>query len=61
MANIAVPKQKNNPTNTYEKTSALKEQIAKEAYQLYLERGGHDGYDHEDWLRAEVIIESRNQ
>jgi hypothetical protein len=59
MASIAALGQKSDPANTFEKTSALKEQIAKEAYQLYLERGGHDGYDHEDWLRAEVIVESR--
>jgi hypothetical protein len=29
------------------------EQIAQRAYELYLERGGIDGYDREDWLRAE--------
>ena len=29
------------------------ERIAQRAYELYLERGGIDGYDTEDWLRAE--------
>jgi len=27
--------------------------IAERAYQLYLERGRVDGFDREDWLRAE--------
>ena len=27
--------------------------VAKRAYQLYLERGRVDGFDREDWLRAE--------
>jgi DUF2934 family protein len=27
--------------------------IAKGAYQIYLERGRVDGFDREDWLRAE--------
>ncbi len=29
------------------------EDIAKRAYELYLERGRADGFDREDWLRAE--------
>ena len=29
------------------------EQIEKRAYELYLERGGEDGHDFEDWLAAE--------
>jgi hypothetical protein len=27
--------------------------VAERAYQLYLERGRVDGFDREDWLRAE--------
>jgi hypothetical protein len=29
------------------------EQIEKRAYELYLERGGKDGHDLEDWLAAQ--------
>jgi hypothetical protein len=29
------------------------EQIAQRAFGLYLERGGEDGHDLEDWLAAE--------
>ncbi len=30
-----------------------REQIAKRAYEIYIERGGTHGYDIEDWLQAE--------
>ena len=36
-----------------EHTLPLKEQIAARAYELYLQRGGEDGHDLEDWLIAE--------
>lgn len=32
------------------------DEIARRAYELYLERGGLDGYDLEDWLRAEAEL-----
>ncbi|MEQ1679603.1 MAG: DUF2934 domain-containing protein [Nitrospira sp.] len=31
----------------------LREQIAKRAYELYLERGCRQGWDVEDWIDAE--------
>lgn len=34
----------------------VEEQIRSRAYQLYEERGRLDGYDVEDWLRAEAEI-----
>ena len=37
-----------------ERTPAQQQQIAERAYQLFQERGGHHGYHHEDWLRAEA-------
>jgi Protein of unknown function (DUF2934) len=52
-------------TNEIEKTStktrkprktkahATHEQIAARAYEIYLERGGTGGNQHEDWVRAE--------
>lgn len=32
------------------------QQIAIAAYHLYIERGGTDGHDLEDWLRAEDLL-----
>ena len=32
--------------------------IAKRSYELFLERGGADGHDVEDWLRAEAELRS---
>ena len=29
------------------------EEIARRAYELYIQRGGEDGKDVEDWVRAE--------
>jgi len=34
------------------------EQIAEAAYHRYLERGGQDGYDFDDWLDAERSLRS---
>ncbi len=34
----------------------LERQICQRAYQLYQERGGEDGRDLDDWLRAEAEI-----
>jgi hypothetical protein len=34
-------------------------EVAKEAYGLFLERGGAHGHDVEDWLRAEQILRER--
>ncbi len=49
-----------------EKVSAMtsgvpaEDEIRARAYELYLQRGGEDGHDNEDWLRAEEEI-SRNR
>jgi len=40
------------PTPTYE-------QIAEAAYHRYLQRGGQDGFDFDDWLHAERSLRSR--
>jgi len=34
-------------------THPTREDIELRAYQIYVERGGTDGHDVEDWLRAE--------
>ena len=38
---------------------AIREAIARRAHELYLARGGGDGRDVEDWLRAEAEILAR--
>ena len=35
---------------------SLKDKIAQRAFELFTERGGHDGYAIDDWLRAEQEI-----
>jgi hypothetical protein len=37
------------------------EQIRERAYQMYLERGGSDGMDFDDWLRAELELRAGRQ
>jgi hypothetical protein len=37
----------------------LNQEIALEAYYLYVERRSHDGNDLDDWLRAEAIVMER--
>ena len=37
----------------------VQKRIALRAYELYLERGGVDGYAEEDWLQAEREIMSQ--
>ncbi|MBI4398616.1 MAG: DUF2934 domain-containing protein [Candidatus Omnitrophica bacterium] len=35
------------------------EEIGKLAYELYLERGGQDGSDFDDWVKAEQILKGK--
>lgn len=37
------------------------DEIAEAAYLLYLERGGVDGRDFDDWLEAERELKARRQ
>jgi hypothetical protein len=38
------------------------EDIARRAYEMYIERGRADGFDREDWRRAEreLVVHGRN-
>ncbi len=36
--------------------SKIEEQIRRRAYELYEERGRLEGYEHEDWVRAESEV-----
>jgi HSP20 family molecular chaperone IbpA len=40
----------------FDEASRLSDQIARRAYELYKSRGGDDGHDKEDWLRAEAEL-----
>ncbi len=44
------------PTRLPSGTQELQEQIRQRAYELYEARGGEEGHDLEDWLRAEEEI-----
>jgi hypothetical protein len=35
--------------------------IAARAYELYVQRGASDGFDSDDWLRAEQELRTRGQ
>jgi hypothetical protein len=35
------------------------DEIRSRAYEMYLERGGHDGLDLDDWVRAERELRQR--
>ena len=37
------------------------DEIAETAYQRYLQRGGSDGRDFDDWLEAERELKSRRR
>ncbi|HEX4406656.1 MAG TPA: DUF2934 domain-containing protein [Polyangia bacterium] len=46
------------PSTTGNAAAALpsNEDIAKRAYELYLQRGSESGYEVEDWLQAEAEL-----
>ena len=37
-------------------SSTIQEQIRQRAYELYEKRGRLEGYEHEDWIRAESEV-----
>jgi hypothetical protein len=47
--------------NSHDETAAMidRDRLAQRAYELYLERGGEDGQDIEDWLVAERELRGR--
>ena len=38
----------------------LEEQIRQRAYEIYVERGGQDGSELDDWIQAEQEIQAQN-
>lgn len=41
------------------KTAPAHEEIAELAHRFWLERGGHSGDPHQDWLRAEETLRGK--
>jgi hypothetical protein len=53
----AVPKKAAAPKKDIEKQSIpLEEQIRQRAHQIYLQRGGQNGSDLDDWFQAEAQL-----
>ena len=42
-----------------ERQEVLRDGIARRAYEIYVQRGGENGKDVEDWLRAEKEISGK--
>jgi hypothetical protein len=42
-----------------ERQEVLRDGIARRAYEIYVQRGGKNGTDVEDWLRAEKEISDK--
>ena len=42
-----------------ERREVLKDDIARRAYEIYVQRGGENGKDVEDWLRAEKELRGK--
>lgn len=59
-AAAAAAQAENSPAQAFD-AAAHHEEIAREAYFLYLDRGAHHGHEHEDWLRAIEIVKARYQ
>ncbi len=49
----------NSRTNSTKSSQGTCDEIAKLAYQFFVERGHQDGHDQEDWYRAERIVKAR--
>jgi DUF2934 family protein len=43
------------------KNSVAKERIRERAYEIYRERGGGDGHELDDWLRAEIQLQKSRE
>lgn len=56
---VSAPKRNASPKTKTDASAVLTnvdEQIRARAYEIYQERGGTDGLDKDDWLRAEAEI-----
>lgn len=49
------------PTDEASRNEPTLEEISIRAYEAYIERGRKDGFDLEDWLRAEKELKQNNK
>lgn len=61
VASIETPAGQGVPEGSNGKSIDLKEEIRRRAYEIYLERRGTPGDEHQDWLLAEREIRARHQ
>lgn len=61
MAKIAVAASKSAPKTAASSSEAEQAKIAALAYQFYADRGYQDGFDAQDWLRAEAIVKNKKK
>ncbi len=59
MARIKMSSTTTTTSSNTSKTKNASDEVAKLAYQFFVERGYKHGHDQEDWLRAERIIKAR--
>lgn len=59
IATVAAKSTTKKTTTTSGANESAQDQIAKLAYQFYVERGCLHGYDRQDWLRAEAIVKNK--
>ncbi len=61
MAKIAVAASKNGSKTGVLSQENEQTKIAAQAYQFFVDRGCQDGFDAEDWLRAEAVIKGKKK
>ena len=57
---VAAPPEPAHNSEPTQQVAPTHEQIAERAYGLWLSRGGHDGDEFGDWLRAESELRRQN-
>ena len=61
MAKIAVAASKNGSKTNTPSQENEQAQIAALAYHFFVDRGCQDGFDAQDWLRAEAVVKNKKK
>ena len=62
MAKIATPELKNGTRKVAAPLTEVDQaEIARIAYQFFIDRGYQHGFDAQDWLRAEAIVKNKKK
>jgi hypothetical protein len=56
---VFLPPRKSKEVTMFGRREPSRDQIARRAHELYLQRGGEHGKDVEDWLRAEKELSGK--